>query len=230
MNMKSYFVIEKHVIHFLKNRKNTWSVESNKKETHFWATVLAGEESLHPQLFYCNPQNWIVSFLIEIQFPTQIIRLFTMYIVNLLLKVNWISLLCILPTQDDICPLQLLLRRGCSRKLFIKIERVFRSLGPVQIKAGLRMVCVKQWSSSLMSTNWQENDFGRTIAIITLRGKKNKCSKDRTDWFYIYKESSISTYWVISLVSLFIKHLLLLVQKEFSQVQANIILLDIKFM
>lgn len=154
-----------------------------------------GEEFLHPQLFCCNPQNWIVSFLFEIQFPTQIIRLFTMYIANLLLKVNWISLLCILPTQDDICPLQLLLRRGCSRKLFIKIERVFRSLGPVQIKAGLRMVCVKQWSSSLMSTNWQENDFGRTIAIITVRGKKNKCSKDRADWFYIYRGSSISTYW-----------------------------------
>lgn len=118
-----------------------------------------------------------------------------MYIVNLLLKVNWISLLCILPTQDDICPLQLLLRRGCSRTLFIKIEWVVRSHGPVQIKAGLRLVCVKQWSSSLMSTNWQENDFGRTIAIITLHGKKNKCSKDRADWFYIYKESSISTYW-----------------------------------
>lgn len=153
-----------------------------------------GEESLHPQLFYCNPQNWIVSFLIEIQFSTQIIRLFTMYIANLLFKVYWISLLCILPTQDDICPLQPLPRRGCSRKLFIKIERVFRSLGPVQIKAGFRLICVKQWSSSLMSTNWQENDFGRTIAIITVRGKKNKCSKDRTDWFYIYRESSISTY------------------------------------
>lgn len=191
-----------------------------------------GEESLHPQLFCCNPQNWIVSFLIDIQFPTQIIRLFTMYIVNLLLKVNWISLLCILPTQDDICPLQPLPRRGCSRKLFIKIERMFRSLGPVQIKAGLRLVCVKQWSSSLMSTNWQENDFGRTIAIITVRGKKNKCSKDRADWFYIYRESSISTYWeMLYHWSLFIKHLLLLVQKkEFSQVQANIILLDIKFM